>query len=133
VVRPAFEAFDRLRHLNHSPLPKMTWLNFGAYESLAIDVLPGMIRSLREKMPNLRLGLRISRTANLLTMIRNGELCSALITETDDLDKFYVKTVAEDRLGIFISNQMPTELRNWKSVEHSGVGSLASGKEGLPR
>ena len=47
----------------------MSWLNFGTYESLAVDIFPGLIHSLREKMPELKLGLRISRTANLLTMV----------------------------------------------------------------
>jgi len=80
VVRPAFAAFERLRDLQQTPAPQMSWLNFGTYESIAIDVLPGLILSLRERMPNLKLGLRVSRTANLLTMVRKGELCSALIT-----------------------------------------------------
>lgn len=133
VVRPAFEAFDRLRDINHAPTPQMTWLNFGTYESLAIDILPGMLHSLRQKMPHLRLGLRISRTSNLLTMVRKGELCSALITETDDLEKFYVKHVATDRLGVFISNRHPIAEASWKAVSTYGLGSLAPGKGGLPR
>lgn len=133
VVRPAFAAFDRLRDLNHAPAPQMTWLNFGTYESIAIDVLPGLIHSLRQKMPQLRLGLRISRTASLLTMLRKGELCSALITEVDDLGKFYVKDVGEDRLGFYISRHHPLSELGWRACEKAGVGSLTPGKDGLPR
>ncbi|MGE0633082.1 MAG: LysR family transcriptional regulator [Pseudobdellovibrionaceae bacterium] len=133
VVRPAFDAFDRLRDINHAPVPKMAWLNFGTYESIAIDILPGMIHNLKQKMPHLRLGVRISRTAALLTMVRKGELCSALVTEVDDLDRFYVKDVAEDRLGFYVSNRHPIAQSEWKAVDEFGVGSLAPGKDGLPR
>ncbi len=133
VVRPAFAAFDRLRDLNHAPAPEMAWLNFGTYESIAIDVLPGLIHSLRQKMPQLRLGLRISRTGSLLTMLRKGELCSALITEIDDLDRFYVKDVAEDRLGFYVSRHLPVSELGWRAVDKIGVGSLTPGKDGLPR
>ncbi len=133
VVRPAFEAFDRLRDLNHAPVPKLTWLNFGTYESIAIDILPGLIHSLRKKMPHLRLGLRISRTSNLLTMVRKGELCSALITEIDDLGRFYVKDVAEDRLGLYVSSRLPIAQEGWGAIEKFGIGSLAPGKDGFPR
>lgn len=133
VVRPAFAAFDRLRDMNHAPLPQLAWLNFGTYESIAIDILPGMIHSLRQKMPHLRLGLRISRTTNLLTMVRKGELCSALVTEIDDLNRFYVKEVAHDRLGLYVSNRHPISEVGWAAIEKFGVGSLAPGKDGLPR
>ena len=54
VVRPALEAFDRLRDLNAAPVPKISWMNFGTYESIAIDLLPGLIHSLRQKLPNLK-------------------------------------------------------------------------------
>ncbi|MBK9323001.1 MAG: LysR family transcriptional regulator [Bdellovibrionaceae bacterium] len=133
VVRPAFEAFNRLRDLNGTPVPKISWMNFGTYESIAIDLLPGLLHSLRQKLPTLRLGLRISRTSNLLTMVRKGELCSALITEVDDLDRFYVKHVTDDRLGLYASKRHAIAADGWSAIEKFGFGSLAPGKDGLPR
>ncbi len=133
IVRPAFEAFDRLRDINNAPTPKISWLNFGTYESIAIDILPGLMHSLKQKMPHLRLGLRISRTANLLTMVRKGELCSALITEVDDINRLSIRDVAEDRLGFYVSNRHPILQLGWQALDKYGVGSLAPGKEGLPR
>lgn len=133
VVRPAFEAFDRLRELKSAPVPKISWMNFGTYESIAIDLLPGLIHSLRQKLPTLRLGLRISRTSNLLTMVRKGELCSALITEVDDLDRFYVRHVANDRLGLYASRKHAIGAAGWSAIAKFGFGSLAPGKDGLPR
>ncbi|NJL25787.1 MAG: LysR family transcriptional regulator [Calothrix sp. SM1_5_4] len=133
VVRPAFEAFARLSEFGSQPVPKMAWLNFGTYESIAVDVLPGLLHRLREKLPDLRLGLRIGRTGQLLSMVRKGELCSAIVTEVDDLDKFYKALVFEDRLGIYVSARHPAAQQGFKTVEKLGLGSLASGKDGLPR
>lgn len=133
VVRPAFEAFDRLRDLNGAPIPKISWMKFGTYESIAIDLLPGLIHSLNQKLPNLRLGLRVSRTSNLLSMVRKGELCSALIPEVDQLDRFYVKEVGEDRLGLYVSNRHPIAEAGWSAVEKFGFGSLTPSQDGLPR
>ena len=133
IVRPAFAIFDRLRTLNHAPTPKMSWLNFGTYESIAIDILPRLIHSLREKMPGLKLNLRIGRTPSLLTMVRKGELCAALVTETDNLERFHVREVSEDRLGLFVSNRHPIQEVGWKAIADYGIGSLAPAKDGLPR
>lgn len=133
VVRPAFDAFDRLRELNRAPLPQMTWLNFGTYESIAIDILPGLLQSVVEKMPHLKLSLRVSRTANLLTMVRKGELCSALVTEVDELDRFRTTEVARDRLGLFVAKNHPVAVTGWRALDEIGFGSLAPGRGGLPR
>lgn len=133
IVRPAFEAFDRLKDLNNLPIPEISWLNFGTYESVAIDILPGMINTFREKLPKTRLGLRIARTGALLSMVRKGELCSALITEVDDLDRFYKKEVFEDRLGLYVSAKHSISQLGWKSIEKYGFGTLTPSKDGLPR
>lgn len=133
IVKPAFDAFDRLSELNGSPVPKISWINFGTYESIAIDILPGLMQSLRNKLPHLKLGLRISRTSNLLTMVRKGELCSALITEVEDLERFYVKEVAVDRLGFFVSKRLGLSHQGWSLIQKIGVGGLSPGKDGFPR
>lgn len=133
IVRPAFEAFNKLSELGSQPIPQMSWLNFGTYESIAVDVLPGLIHRLREKLPKLRLGLRISRTADLLTMVRKGELCSAIVTEVDDLERFYKVPVCADRLGVYVSSRHPIAKQGMQAIEELGLGSLSPGKDGLPR
>ncbi len=133
VVRPAFAAFKKLGELGSQPVPKLTWLNFGAYESIAMDILPGLLHRLREVMPGLRLSLRIGRTSQLLTMVRRGELCSALVTEVDDSDRMYKVNVAEDRLGVFVSARHPVGEMSFAEACAMGLGSLAPGKDGLPR
>lgn len=133
IVRPAFAAFDQLRYLNNLPIPEVTWINFGTYESIAVDILPGLIYTLRNKLPKARLGLRVARTQQLLTMVRKGELCSALITEVEGLEKFYQKDVFTDRLGLYVSRMHPIAGYGWSAVAKFGLGTLSSGKEGFPR
>lgn len=133
TVRPAFDAFDRLNGLKNESVPKISWMNFGTYESIAIDLLPGLLHSLRTKLPNMRLSLRISRTSNLLSMVRKGELCVAIITEVDNLEKFYVKEISNDRLGFFVSKKHSISRLGWDAIEEYGYGSLSPGKDGLPR
>ena len=128
-VRPAFQIFEDLA----SPslirdVPLMSSLDFGTYESIAIDVLPRLVSRLRQLLPALRMSVRISRTGQLLTMIRKGELCAALITEVDTLDRFYRVQVGEDRLGFYGAPGT-----DWSSIEKLGLGVLCPGPQGYPR
>lgn len=133
TVRPAFDAFEKLRNIGQAQVPKLSWLNFGTYESIAVDIVPGLVEILKQKMPNLRLGLRVSRTPVLMNMVRKGELCSALVTETDNMDRFSIKRVGEDKLGLFVSSKHPIRQLGWKAIEKVGIGTLSPGKDGLPR
>lgn len=134
VVRPAFDVFDRLRDLNgFTNTPKISWINFGTYESIAIDLLPGLLHSIKAKLPNIRLSVKIARTNTLLSMVRKGDLCSALITQTDNLERFYVKEVATDRLGLFVSRYHPISEIGERAVDTYGVGILSPSRDGFPR
>lgn len=133
TIDPAFNAFSKLNELGSHPVPKLTWLEFGTYESLAVDILPGLIRNLKTKLPRLRLGLTIGRSDSLTTMIHKGELCSALITETDDMDRFYSVAVGKDRLGLYTSARNPILFRGPAALKNIEYGSLSPGKHGLPR
>lgn len=136
-VRPAFDVFARLEGGAELVAPPLTSLSFGTYESIAIDLLPKLISDLRSRIPGLRLSLRISRTAELLTMVRKGELCSALVTETDGLERFHTEVVGEDRLGVFVAKDLtkgsPSSSSPAAIVERIGLGVLAPGRDGHPR
>lgn len=131
VVRPAFDVFERLNNLGSQPVPQLAWLNFGTYESIAVSILPGLIHRLREKLPLLKLNVHISRTSQLINMVRKGELCSALITEVDDLDRLRIQQVANENLGFFVAKRHAG--LGWAAIKKLGFGSLAPGKQGHPR
>lgn len=132
IVRPAFNIFDTLNNLEKSTTPKITSLNFGTYESIAIDILPGLINHLKTQIPKLKLGLRISRTDQLLTMLRKGELCSAIITEVDNINSFYKVEIYRDRLGLYISKNYLDNDTLEQILKNYNLGSLASSKSGPP-
>jgi DNA-binding transcriptional LysR family regulator len=132
-ARPAFEILASLSATAPQQVPRISWMNLGTYESLAIDLLPGLIRSFREKSPDMRIGLRVARTPQLLQDLRQGELCAAIVTEFDDIDKFYTREIGEDRLGVFVANTPEFREQGWKSIDRKGVGSLLPGRNGLPR
>lgn len=133
IVRPAFEAFEKLKSLNNIHVPTIAWTNFGTFESMGIEILPGLVNCFREKLPTAKIGVRIARSSQLLTMVRKGELCSALIAESDNLEKFYKREVYEERLGFYVSSQHSISKLGWNAINSIGVGSLAPCKEGLPR
>ena len=133
AVRPAFAVFEKLGTVGSQPVPQMAWLNFGTYESIAVDILPGLIYRLRDKLPHLRLGLQIGRTGQLVKMVRNGDLCSAIVSEVDGLERFYKVPVFEDRLGVYIANRLSRGASASRLIQKYGLGSLAPGSHGLPR
>lgn len=130
-VRPAFEIFEKLNQVK--PVPQISWMNFGTYESIAIDILPGLIHELKSRLPNIRLNLRISRSSLLMSLVRKGELCTAVITQMDDLGDFYVKELARDRMGVFVSSRLSGAQTQWRSVVKLGFGVLSPGGAGYPR
>lgn len=132
TLKPAFAAFERLRELRATPPPSISRLNFGTYESLAVDVLPPLIHRLERLMPHLRLALKVTRSSQLLSLIRKGELCSALVTENDALSRFKTVELDRDRLGFFGSRRIGPS-PSPAILSRMSLGGLAPGSEGLPR
>jgi DNA-binding transcriptional LysR family regulator len=133
-VRPAFAVFEQLDGATISvDAPAMTNLNFGTYESIALDVLPRLFAKVHQQLPNTRLCVRISRTGNLLSMVRKGELYTALVTETDNVDRLLVEAVGTDEMGFYVARDLPIGKMAWDAITHVGVGTLAPGRDGYPR
>lgn len=133
IVRPAFDVFEKIKNLNNVEAPHISWINFGTYESVAVDILPGLIEVFRTQMPKTKLGLRIARTQELINMVRKGELCAALITEVDDLNRLHVEPIYTDELGFFVNPSMPIAKLGWAAVEKFGYGTISPPKIGYPR
>ena len=130
-VSPAFAAFEKVFEKENKPM-QIGSLSFGTYESLAIDVIPHLLAHLRLKIPKIRLKMTTARTAQLLTQVRKGELCMALIPETDDLDRLYTIDVATDTLGFFAAKELVAQNPGWNLVDKIGLGMISSGQNGFP-
>lgn len=105
-------------------------IRLGAYESIAVDVVPDLLARLAVRHPALRVTIRTGRSGVLVPLVRRGELDLALVPETDAGSRLHVETVGDDALGA------------WASPDHAvfreGLGAttpyagLAPGPDGLP-
>lgn len=130
--RPAFQLLQNLGDPNAQIVLRLAYLDIGAYESLAIRLFPDFIRHIREDSPKAKINVVTGRTAQLLTMLRKGELCVAIVVNNDNLDKFYKKTLYEDRLGFYVAKDSALAEAGWSAVEAGEVGLLAAGTDGHP-
>jgi DNA-binding transcriptional LysR family regulator len=128
--------FDLQKNLSSGTcalLPKIDWLDFAATESLAIDILPQIMRRLRTQLPDIRLKVKSGRSAALTLLVKKGELCMALVEENDFMEGVTCIPVSEDRLGLFCSVKEPIRNLGLKTIEKLGVGILSAGSEGHSR
>jgi DNA-binding transcriptional LysR family regulator len=135
-VRPVIRTLDKLfSEINKdgSGVPEIGSLDLGTYESLAIDMLPPLTHRLKSLFPNLHLTVKISRSGELLRLVRKGELSAAITVETDAMDGLSVMPIAEDRLGVFVAAGHPLASMGRKALSEIMLGSLLPTKEGHPR
>jgi DNA-binding transcriptional LysR family regulator len=132
VARPAIQALRELSiRVEPSDVPNIAWISFGAYESLAVDLMPKLTENLHAKLPKLKLTVRIANNGALATMVRNGELCAAVVEENDNLGRLLSVPVGSDRLGCYVSASTPESDRHWDRPR--SVGTISPGAEGYSR
>lgn len=129
-AEPAFLALDQLFFQKEEM--RIDYLDLGAYESLAHAVLQDFVRRLRVKHPRVKLNITVSRTAELVKKLRSGELCTALVVETDGMDSLSKYEVARDEMGVFVSREHASLVNDWEKIEQLGFGLLSVGSDGLP-
>lgn len=129
-AEPAFNALDQL--FLEKPDMRIDYLDLGAYESLAHAVLQDFVRRLRVKHPKVKLNLTVSRSAELVKKLRSGELCTALVVETDGMESLSKFEVARDEMGVFVGRGHAGIVNDWEKVEALGFGLLSVAADGLP-
>lgn len=127
----AFTALNGLLGLKQEKLD-INRLDLGSYESLAVDVLPEMIKRLKRDHPGAKINLTTARTSILLQKLRTGELCTALVTETDETKNFSSVVITEDEFGLFAAASLQLEDCSWDELVDLGFASLSVGVEGHP-
>ena len=134
AAKPAIQALrDLTIRMETSDVPNIAWISFGAYESLAIDLLPKLTTQLKTKLPKLKLTLRIADNNTLAKMVRNGEICAALVEENDNVGRLSCVVVGNDRLGCYISAQTSESERSWNQLSSHALGTISPGADGYPR
>ncbi len=129
-AEPVFLALDQVFFQKEEM--RIDYLDLGAYESLAHTVLHDFVRRLQVKHPRVKLNITVSRTAELVKKLRSGELCTALVVETDGMDSLSKFEVAKDELGVFVAREHVHLLDDWAKIEKLGFGLLSVAADGLP-
>jgi DNA-binding transcriptional LysR family regulator len=133
-ARPILGSLESLHPLavHGDRVPRMTWLDLGAFESLAIQIMPKLLERLARKCPGIRVTVKVGRSGRLATLVRKGELCMAIVVENDLLSGLTVIPLATDRLGLYVSSSLPDSLKSLAALDKLPVGGLSSGPEGQP-
>jgi molybdate transport repressor ModE-like protein len=108
-------------------------LDLGTYESLAVDLLPGLLAELKKDHKNAKVNLVIGRTSTLLQKLRSGELCTTILIDSEELENVNKELIAEDEFGLFISKNSPYRHDLSTALMELDVGSLSPSHQGHPR
>lgn len=130
-AKPAFTALDSLFHESEEPL-RIGSLDLGTYESLAHSVLADFVTNLRSAHKDVKLNITVSRTAELLKRLRSGEICTAMVVETDGMDRIRTEQIASDELGLFVSSKYADRISDWDFICSLGFGFITVAADGIP-
>ncbi len=136
ILEQARPVLDSLKDLHHSEVsegvPQIDRLDIGAFESLAIHIMPKLLERLETKCPGIRITIRVGRSGKLATLVRKGELRIAIVVENDLLRGLNSIPLISDRLGLYVSNKLAAKIQLAKAMERLPVGGMTSGPDGLP-
>lgn len=104
-------------------VPEIKSLDFGTYESLAVRIVPALLSRLKTQIPNIKTSVHVSRSHELVKLIHERKLCTALIAEGSPLVRLHVDEITSDRLGVYIGK---TSSPSWAIVEKNGLGTITA-------
>lgn len=108
---------------------EITSMDFGTYESLAIEIMPTLLATLTKDYPNIRIKSHVTRSENLISLLKNGTLCTLLIPSGYNLDGLKTIKVAEEYLGLYFPENKALNLND---ILSKGYGGLSPSKNGHP-
>jgi|GEM_PF-4767134 len=96
----ALDNFDRSTLVKgHTPKT----LRIGAYESIAVELLPRFVPALRATWPSLEVELTIARSRELIDRCRHGELDVVFVADPTHAPNLVVRPYGEDSYGLYVS------------------------------
>lgn len=99
-------------------------IRLGAYESIAIDLLPNIISQLRSTWSGINIALRVDRSRLLLELIEDDELDIALVVDPPTRPSIVTKLFAYDSYGLFIHRSVGTGKSLRQLLDQYGMGIL---------
>jgi DNA-binding transcriptional LysR family regulator len=128
---PALDILDELgQQYARGDAPVM--LRVGAYESLAVHLLPKVLASLGAKYPNTRLSLRSARSATLARSVLVGELDCAVVVGPTTIDGLYATQLFREHLGVFYTDQVGATAAA-QGISVGAWAGLAADRTELPK
>jgi len=107
-------------------------ISIGTYESVAINVLPRLLKKFRVLYPAIKMDLHTARTAILSRMVRKGELDMALTINGEPDKMLHATHLATDELGLYVSTDYPNSKTALEAWEEWPLATISAGPEGWP-
>jgi molybdate transport repressor ModE-like protein len=126
ALTPALNAFSSFDPESLTPMKPQTKIRLGAYESLAVDLVPRLMRVLRSKLPQVNATICIERSRKLIEMISDGEIDVAFITDPPSDSRLNIKKFASDTYGLFIHKSVASSRNCEQLIETYGISILNS-------
>lgn len=130
-TQPVFSAIDSLFSDEEQSLEIAT-LDLGTYESLAHSFLPKFIDKIRSAHPKVKLNIIVKRTAEVIKRLRSGELCTAIVVESDNLQGINCIEIAQEELGIYVAKKYAEKISESNFIKNLGFGILSLSTDGMP-
>lgn len=130
---PAFTALEQLHSYispEAAPQIKFNSLTLGTTQSLAIDVLPGLVERLRRRYPHIKIHLKVGRSSALSLSVRKGEIPMAIVADNEQLEGMSVTPIADECMGFYCSSRPEFVKEGWALVERLGVGTFPPDQNG---
>lgn len=92
-------------------------ISIGAAETKAVEILPKLITSFREKYPAVTFDIQSDIATSVKEGIDRGVLDIGLVIEPGDIDKYnFIPLGIDDRCGILMSTQSPLAQKEYVTV-----------------
>lgn len=130
-AQPALSALDSLFEEEAKSF-RIDYLDLGVFEGLSPSVVVNFAKQLRGSYPHARLNFTVGQTPELLQKLRSGELCTALVPDSEGLDRLRVQEVGRDVVGLFVSPTHRNHVEDWAKIEEMGFGVIAAAGDAMP-
>lgn len=131
-ISPVFNALNNLDIKLRSKIPPVDYINLGVPEDVAIKYCPIFFKELRSVLPKLKLRIYTGRSNKLVKMVRQGQLCSAIVVQDHCvLETFYTHLLYEDEMGFFVAPHLKEKILS-QLVQLESLAMIRSEEEGVP-
>ena len=128
--KPIFLAFNSA-NVEMKNKPQIDYINLGFYEAFSSELASDFCDHLKKLYPHLKVKIYSDKNYNLLKHLKQGRLCSALITaESDVLENLYAQPIFQTELGFYAKSNYPC-LED-ALEEGESLALLMAADEGVP-